>query len=184
MSDIIISFIVGLIGALIGALGNWILEKRKYTLAAQQLIIEKRIEALQYIYDAIQIFIEVSGIQLSEDPQNITFYYPKFLNDTDIKVFEKKLEAVLKNYFWYSIRLKNKVIEFSNSVKMYIAVIGECHSVEERKTRAPQMIDNINQLQRELQELIYFKLQNMSNFDDFTKENIRAIRGKGKSLDG
>lgn len=179
MSDVIISFIVGIIGALIGAWGNWILEERKYTLATQQIITEKRVEALQYLYDAIQIFIEVSGIQLSEDPQNIAFYYPQLLSDTDIKVFEKKLDTALKNHFWYSIRLKNKVIEFSNSVKMYIAVIGECHSVEERKARAPQVVDNINQLQRELQELIYFELQNMSNFDDFTKENICAIKGKG-----
>lgn len=178
MQDVIISFLIGGVGAVIGTLGNWVLEKRKYRLAAQQLIIEKRIESLQYIYDSIQVFIEVSSVQRSEEPRDISFYYPKLLNDKDIATFKKKLETVLKNHFWYSIELKNKIIDLSNSVKCYIDVISECQSMEERKLMASRIVIEIDDLQRELQELIYRELQDISNFNSFTKENIRAIKGK------
>lgn len=176
MEGIMFNLLIAVVGAVVGVYGSWLVENRKYKLAARQLIVEKRVDALQHIYNFIQVLIKVSSLEMDKVSHESVVYYPDLLSNQDFLRFDEEINIVLRNHFWYSIALKNKIIDLTNLVEKYRGVITQVQSLEERKIMGREFVIKIDKIQGELQELIYCELNDISKFDDFIKDNIGAIR--------
>lgn len=114
LKDEIINIGIAIFSFLLGIWLNHYKAKSNFKFDTKKMLITRRLEAYESLYDILKLFLVTGVFNCSED-ENIR-YYLYLIRNEEVALFREKEGIVLKDLFWYSKNLEEKVIDFFSTI--------------------------------------------------------------------
>lgn len=151
-------------------LGLWLNHykaKSNFEFDTKKMLITRRLEAYESLYDILKLFLVTGVFNYSED-ENIR-YYLYLIRNEEVALFKEKEDVVLKDLFWYSKSLEEKVIDFFRTINEVFEDYKDTSCDLERYQLWDKKMSEINDLQNDIRKLMYKDLKSLNKIDKFLK---------------
>lgn len=167
LKDEIINIGIAIFSFLLGIWLNHYKAKSNFEFDTKKMLITRRLEAYESLYDILKLFL-VTGVFNYNEDENIR-YYLYLIRNEEVALFKEKEDIVLKDLFWYSKNLEEKVIDFFSTINGVFENYKYTSCDLERYQLWHEKMSEINDLQNDIRKLIYEDLKSLNDINDFLK---------------